>query len=119
MVTGRSLAVDRWDRKFRADNFALGGLAAPVDLATGILGAAVAKSGRGVIVQHPDTGARIEGLKLPLWNEAKQVAIEAHREFLSMPSVGWDVVLGPGGAWLLEGNPVWLGLQGMSHGAAR
>ena len=89
-----------------ADNFAVGGLAAPVELDTGRLGASRRKAG-GEFDRHPSTGTRIEGLILPYWEEACRLALAAHREFARQVSVGWDIVITPDGVVLLEGNAVW------------
>ena len=89
------------------DNFAAGGIGAPVD-ADGVLGAAVAKDpGRGTFSRHPDSGARIEGVALPYHAEARELALQAHAAFPWVPTVGWDVVIAPEGPCLLEANPSW------------
>jgi hypothetical protein len=93
-----------------ADNFALGGLAAPIDLDSGTLGCGIfkrPKRGRERVYHHPDTGAVIQGRTLPNWSDAKQLAIAAHTEFKSMVSVGWDIAFTDQGLILVEGNAVW------------
>src|SRR5690606_6439047 len=79
------------------DAFSHGGMAAPIDLATGRLAAAVtldmASVGESAIV-HPDTGARIEGTVLPDWDETIDLVLRAHEAVPgSVPLVGWDVAL--------------------------
>ncbi|MGH9348711.1 MAG: sugar-transfer associated ATP-grasp domain-containing protein, partial [Vicinamibacterales bacterium] len=89
------------------DNFSIAGLAAPVDLATGRLAAAVRSDPRLVIApvsRHPDTGATIEGQVLPHWTEARALALDAHAKLLSMACVGWDVALTGSGPVLVEAN---------------
>lgn len=93
------------------DNFDKGGLAAPIDLATGRLGPAVRKHPRflgSTVSQHPNTGAAIEGHQLPNWAEAVNLALRAHAavEWKGVPVVGWDVALLEDGPTLLEGNNV-------------
>jgi hypothetical protein len=91
-----------------ADNFAAGGLAAPVDLARGTLGLARRRARPFVPVEeHPDSGHPIEGTAVPFWNEALDLAIDAHREFRDMASVGWDVAITESGPVLVEGNAIW------------
>jgi hypothetical protein len=90
------------------DAFSHGGLAAPVDLATGRLGAAVdvkmAIRGESVAV-HPDTGARITDSVLPDWAATVALVVAAHPAVPGMvPLVGWDVALTPEGPLLIEGN---------------
>jgi len=89
------------------DNFAAGGLAAPVDLATGELGVAVKKEPPGEFREHPKTGGPIAGSVLPRWEEACALALRAQECFSSVPFVGWDVVIGQEGPILLEANPKW------------
>jgi hypothetical protein len=89
------------------DNFAAGGIAAPVD-ATGTLQAAVAKDpGRGTFPSHPDSGAPIAGIGVPHFAEALELAQRAHAAFSWVPTVGWDVVITREGPVLLEANPGW------------
>lgn len=90
-----------------ADNFAGGGLASPVALEDGRLGAAVFKSRPGSLARHPDTGAPILGRCLPRWAEVKQVALAAHRAFEPLPSIGWDIAIGESGPVIVEGNSEW------------
>lgn len=93
----------------RVDNFAAGGLAAPVHLATGRLGVAVRKSGVSDTPTHPDTGGRIEGTALPCWNEARELVTQAHGRFGDLRFVGWDVAITADGPVLIEANPYWCG----------
>jgi hypothetical protein len=91
-----------------ADNFVLGGIAAPIDVATGRLGPASGKGLGRPLESHPDTGARIAGRQIPSWHAVLALALAAHDAFPTMPTVGWDVALIEGGhALLLEGNSVW------------
>lgn len=92
------------------DNFDAGGLAAPVDLSTGVVGLAVRK---GQNLTHvdldrlPGSGRPITGRILPLWHELVALSLHAHGYFRQFPSVGWDVALSPAGPVLLEGNYNW------------
>jgi hypothetical protein len=93
------------------DNFALGGLAAPVDVATGRLRRAVPKDFRVLPFgadRHPDTGAMIEGRQLPFWSEAVSLVLRGHAAITwkGVPVVGWDVALSDEGPILIEGNNV-------------
>jgi hypothetical protein len=114
-------AVFRTSRDQAADNFALGGLAAPIDLITGTLGAAVTKDvpkRPRSYDRHPVGGGTFLGRTIPLWNEVKRLAIRAHQEFSTIPSAGWDIAVTPEGPILVEGNPSWcIDLVQMSHNA--
>jgi hypothetical protein len=100
------------------DNFAAGGIAAPVDLRSGILGTAIAKDlTRGAFTTHPDTGHPIVGTVLPAWSGVKALAVRAHEQFGWIAFVGWDVAITPDGPVLIEANPTWcVDLVQISHG---
>jgi hypothetical protein len=91
-----------------ADNVSLGGLVAAVDVATGIAGPAT-DSGKtpafGWRDAHPDTGGRIKGRRLPLWQEALDLARRAHAVFSDRLVVGWDMALTADGPLLIEADP--------------
>lgn len=105
-----------------ADNFALGGLAAPIDLATGEMGRAVVKDIRrkpNRFDVHPTAGGRFVGRKIPFWDQVQETSLRAHEAFCTMPSVGWDIALTTDGPILLEGNEIWcVDLVQMSYEAA-
>jgi hypothetical protein len=91
----------------QVDNIHAGGIAAPVDLATGRLGRA---TDLGVRVdsawhaKHPVTGAPIEGRILPHWPEAVALVQRAHDLVGDRVAVGWDVAILEDGPCLIEGN---------------
>lgn len=89
------------------DNFAQGGLAAPVDPATGILGPGIRKelafAARDYDL-HPTTGHPITGVRIPQWEEALSLAKEAHRAISEIPMIGWDIAITTDGVLLLEAN---------------
>jgi hypothetical protein len=89
-----------------ADNFHFGGVAAPVDLATGRLGRPVFRRGALIveIERHPDTGTVIEGHQLPFWDEALALVLRAHDAVPRLAAIGWDVALTGEGPILVEGN---------------
>jgi hypothetical protein len=89
----------------RVDNIKAGGLMAPVDPRTGVLGAAC--RGRGVeeFERHPVSDAPIAGRVLPDWNDAVALTQRTHREaFPEYTLVGWDIALTVEGPTILEGN---------------
>jgi hypothetical protein len=89
------------------DHMAFGGVAAPVDLATGRLGRGIRKDEGKFITpseRHPDTGAVIAGFQLPDWERAKQLVLHAHEALDRIACVGWDVALLDEGPIIVEGN---------------
>lgn len=93
--------------KSPVDNIHAGGIATPVDLATGRLGPA-SDLGLGPKFAwydvHPLTGAAITGRVLPFWAETMALAIRAHAEFSEWTVIGWDIAILDEGPRLIEGN---------------
>lgn len=90
------------------DNFANGGVAAPVVDAEGTLGPACTK--RSFVERletHPFTGGRILGTRIDGFPASVRLAIAAHRLFPRAISVGWDIAITPAGPTLIEGNVAW------------
>jgi putative polysaccharide biosynthesis protein len=92
------------------DSFSQGGLAAPIDLATGIIcGPALQKDNRlGAIwlEEHPDTGQKFQGFPVPMWTKAVQLARLAHKTFPFLHFIAWDIAILGDGPVLVEGNSV-------------
>jgi hypothetical protein len=90
------------------DNIHAGGIACPVNHATGQLGSGI---GYDPVEprwpKHPETGATIEGAYLATHREVIDLALAAHGK-LDVPwSVGWDIAMTPEGAVVVEGNEYW------------
>jgi hypothetical protein len=91
----------------QVDNIHAGGIAAPVDLATGKLGRATdlgVRADSAWHARHPVTGAPIEGRLLPFWPEALELVKRAHELIGDRVVVGWDVAILEDGPCLIEGN---------------
>jgi hypothetical protein len=93
--------------KSAVDNIHAGGIATPVDLATGRLGPA-SDLGLGPKFAwhdtHPVTGAPITGRILPFWPETMALAVRAHTDFAEWTVIGWDIAILDEGPRLIEGN---------------
>jgi len=93
--------------KSPVDNIHAGGIAAPIDLATGQLGSA-SDLGLGPNFAwydtHPLTGAQIAGRVLPHWDDVMALGIKAHAAFSEWAVIGWDIAILDDGAQLIEGN---------------
>jgi hypothetical protein len=89
------------------DNFHAGGIASRVDVHSGELSHAtdmgLSDDSRWWDA-HPETGARIDGRKLPIWDGVLDVARKAHLAFPDQVVIGWDVATLPDGPALVEGN---------------
>jgi len=86
------------------DNMSAGGLAAMVDLESGRCGAAVRMHGSERHAHHPDTGAMIEGLTIPEWQDIVDIARRAHSVLPFPRTLGWDVALTEDGPVIIEVN---------------
>jgi hypothetical protein len=58
------------------------------------------------LTAHPDTGLKLEGMKLTCADSATENCIDAHRRLMpNVPVIGWDVAVAEGhGSVLLEAN---------------
>ncbi len=86
------------------DNTTGGGIVAPVDVHSGVLGTARSRLRASEHQKHPDSGAPIAGLCVPFWREAQDVVVRAHRLLPFPRTLGWDVAIAPDGPVLLEVN---------------
>ncbi len=89
------------------DNISQGGLAALMDLETGVLGPGLRADRNGrpePVDRHPDTGTPIAGVTVPRWRETVDRIVALAREYPYLPYVGWDVVMTEDGFRILEGN---------------
>jgi len=95
------------------DNTQQGGIWAHADVTTGCLRPGVTKktygkvrSGQPVFEEHhPDTKRRFVGCRLPWWDEAQALAIEAHVKLAPEAlTAGWDLALAADAPVFLEVN---------------
>ena len=56
---------------------------------------------------HPDSGAAIEGFRIPCWPEVLQLVAMGARAFPELKTLGWDVAVTSEGIFLLEANHHW------------
>ncbi len=71
-------------------NLHQGAIGAGIDLATGITFGGV--SGNRLVTEHPDTGYRIEGFRVPHWDHIVSMAAQCY-EAVELGYLGVDVVL--------------------------
>jgi hypothetical protein len=91
------------------DNVHRGGLMAQINLETGRMGPAIKfpnETGGKLhwCSHHPDTGASIEGARVPGWNTLQARLLEFIETAPLFRYVGWDVVATQDVCWLVEGN---------------
>lgn len=92
------------------DNFHAGGLAAKVDLESGLLGPGTDQglsrggAGDGWHDHHPVSGAQIAGRAVPFWADTKALAVQAHAVLGDRVVIGWDIAVLADGPVLIEAN---------------
>jgi hypothetical protein len=86
------------------DNVDAGGMAARVDLETGVLNSLAADKKGHEFSRHPLTDTQITGFQLPYFQEAKEMCLQAMRLVPQVRFVAWDVAITPEGPTLIEGN---------------
>lgn len=87
------------------DNINAGGMAAPVDLETGVIQYPGYDKDSNTYDVHPATGCPIVGYKLPYWQEALDMCVKAADVVPQLGYVGWDIAISQDGPQLIEGNP--------------
>lgn len=86
------------------DNLNSGGMAAPVDVETGVITYPAFDKDNHYYEVHPATGCPIAGYPLPYWRESVEMCLEAAQVVPQLGYVGWDVAVSADGPQLIEGN---------------
>ncbi len=86
------------------DNFNHGGMVTKVDVDDGVIRFKAIDKAKNTFEIHPYTNKKIIGTKIPMWDEVKQICIDACDEVPEIGYIAWDVCLGPDGPSLIEGN---------------
>lgn len=87
------------------DNINAGGMAAPIDLDTGIIQYPAFDKDSNYYDAHPATGCPIVGYQLPYWQEAMEMCLKAATVVPQIGYAGWDIAVTKDGPQLIEGNP--------------
>ena len=86
------------------DNINNGGMAAPIDVETGVINNVAFDKNSLYYDIHPYTGSPIVGVEIPFWKEAVALVLQAARRIPQLRYVGWDVAVTPTGVTFVEGN---------------
>lgn len=93
-----STPVDNWDK---------GGLSVGINLDTGELQKGTRSPSSTTVnwySHHPDTGAQIEGVTIPYWDDITQSVCEMAEEMWYLPLVAWDITPTEQGFKVIEAN---------------
>lgn len=75
------------------DNYSSGGLAAEIDICSGlVISRAVSQNGNTFFV-HPYTKHPIIGTQIPSWHKVKETVMNAHERVKKIGYIGWDIVV--------------------------
>lgn len=104
-------AIHRFGTKKSAptDNVSRGGIRTAIDTRTGQMGVGMASwaNENGEFLRfpvHPESGAAIEGVTVPHWQEVVDTLLGVVRQLPMLHYVGWDAVMGDDEVILIEGN---------------
>lgn len=86
------------------DNMGAGGMAAHIDVETGLVDTLAIDEDQNEYLLHPVTGVPFPGFRVPHWEEAKALVMRAAREVPDMRFIGWDVAVTQEGVLIVEGN---------------
>lgn len=86
------------------DNLNAGGITAPIDVEKGLISGVGFDKKMNYYDTHPYTNVKIEGFKIPLWEEAKALVLESSKRVPSIRYVGWDVAITADKAIFVEAN---------------
>lgn len=86
------------------DNINAGGMAAPIDLDTGVIRYAAFDKDSNYYDIHPYTGHPIVGCRLPYWKESLEMCLSAAHVTPQLGYIGWDIAVSKDGPQLIEGN---------------
>lgn len=93
------------NNKKNIDNLHANGIAAHIDIQSGVIFMPGFDKENNTYISHPITKKQIVGYKIPYWEECKRFAVEAAARIPEVGYIGWDVVLQDNGQCILiEGN---------------
>jgi len=89
------------NKKNKLDNFHHEGIAAHIDIDTGVITSLGYDKYNNTYINHPVTNKQIVGFVVPYWQKCKQHVEDIARLFTTVRYVGWDIVLQDNGSFLL------------------
>lgn len=86
------------------DNVCRGGLIAPINIKTGVIGSATKSNTDKFFNKHPDTKADIAGVKIPHFHTMTNKMLSLSYKFPFLNFIAWDVVIMQDDFIVIEGN---------------
>lgn len=87
------------------DNINAGGMAAPINIQTGVIEYPAFDKDSIYYETHPYTNCPIKGYQLPQWEKAVETVLSAATVVPEVGYVGWDIAATKDGVVMIEGNP--------------
>lgn len=90
------------------DNGVTGGIMVPLDITTrNFTDYGFMRVMKKKVSVHPDSGVPFKGNGCPLWELAVSRAIDLHKQFYNIHSIGWDIAFLQDDVCFIEGNDNW------------
>ncbi len=86
------------------DNFHADGLAANINVETGIVDSNAVNVNNEVYKNSPATGKKIKGFEIPYWKEIVELSKELSKIVPDSKAIGWDFAITENGIDIIEGN---------------
>ena len=86
------------------DNYSAGGIAAGIDIKTGKLNTTGIDKKKNRYKEHPVSKVKLEGFKIPYWNEAIDLVKQCQNLIPTVRYIGFDVAIKKDGPVIVEGN---------------
>lgn len=97
-------AVMKFATNSNVDNYYQGGLAAGVDVKTGVLCTNGVDYQGNLYELHPYSGKQLKGFQIPHWDKVVELIREAAAIHPKFSYIGWDIAITPDGPEIVEGN---------------
>lgn len=97
-------AVMKFATTSNVDNYYQGGLAAGVDVKTGVLCTNGVDYQGNLYELHPYSGKQLKGFQIPHWDKVVELIREAAAIHPEFSYIGWDIAITPDGPEIVEGN---------------
>ncbi len=97
-------SVFRMGKDGVVDNFHAGGVAAGVDVKTGVVCTNAVNLDGDIFTHSPATNELIKGFQIPNWDKIVEICKKASVRIETTRLVGWDFAVTEKGAELIEGN---------------
>lgn len=97
-------AVLRMGKDGIVDNFHAGGIAADIDIDTGVVRSCAVDLHHNTYDKHPLSGKQIPGFQIPHWDQIVSTCKEAALVNPHLKIIGWDFAVTEDGVEVIEGN---------------